>query len=83
MATVLLPVLKPLTYQGRSYVRGQLIGVSAVDALAMARRGEVTLARDAVVHPGAVLGALDVMANVSVPRRRGRPRKQPAEPIEP
>lgn len=38
-----VPALKPLVYQGRSYVRGEMVTVTPIDALLMARRGDVLL----------------------------------------
>lgn len=50
-ATVTVPALKPLEYQGRSYVRGDLVKATPVDAAVMASRGEVTLTRGVVIAP--------------------------------
>jgi hypothetical protein len=49
MSMVTVPVLKPLQYQGRSYVRGDMLRAPAVELAAMARRGEVTLDLGAVI----------------------------------
>jgi hypothetical protein len=47
--TVDVPVLKPLTYQGHSYVRGELVSMRPIEAAARARRGEVSLTRGVVI----------------------------------
>lgn len=54
MSRVAVPVLKPLVYQGRSYVRGEMISLEATEALALAKRREVTLTRGAVVEQAKV-----------------------------
>lgn len=41
--TVRVPALKPLKYQGRSYVRGDLVVMAPIDAAVYGRRGEVGL----------------------------------------
>lgn len=41
--TVTVPALKPLTYQGRSYVRGDRVEMVPIDAAVYARRGDVGL----------------------------------------
>lgn len=38
-----VPALKPLTYQGRSYVRGERVTMAPVDAAVYGARGEVGL----------------------------------------
>jgi len=51
---VAVPVLKPLTYQGRSYVRGEILECAAVEAAALARSGDVSIIPGTVVecdHP--------------------------------
>lgn len=65
MAAVSVPVLKPLTYQGRSYVRGEMITLEAAVAAAKARAGEVSLAK------GAQIARKDLKAE---PTRRRGPR---------
>lgn len=62
--TVDVPVLKPLTYQGRSYVRGEMVTMSPAWALALARQGYVTLVVGDIVEPDPPAEA------VSAPRRR-------------
>lgn len=47
MPSVTVPVLKPLTYQGRSYVRGDMVAMRPIDAAAAARAGQVDLAKGA------------------------------------
>jgi hypothetical protein len=68
--------LKPLTYQGRSYVRGDRFHADPGQALAMARRREVSLTVGAVV-------TRDVQAEDPEPvphtRRRYRRRDMTAE----
>lgn len=49
--TVSVLVVKPLTHQGRSYVRGDRVRVRAVEAAALRRKGVVTLTRGSVVEP--------------------------------
>jgi len=54
MPTVEVPVLKPLSYQGRTYVRGEVLTCEAVEAAVMARTGEVSIVPGTVVtqdHP--------------------------------
>lgn len=43
MSMVTVPALKPLTYQGRSYVRGDMVAMEGVDAAAAARAGDVAI----------------------------------------
>ena len=43
MSLVVVPALKPLDYRGRSYVRGEMVEMEAVDAAVAARRDEVAL----------------------------------------
>jgi hypothetical protein len=50
LANVTVPVLKPLEYQGRSYVRGDRIIVPVTEALALAQSRHVTLTKGAVVR---------------------------------
>ena len=45
-----VPAIKAVIHDGRSYVRGEMITCPAADALAMARRGEVTLTRGAHIE---------------------------------
>lgn len=50
MAFVNVPALKAVTYHGRSYVRGEILTVPAAMALAMSRRGEVSLTRGVTIE---------------------------------
>lgn len=40
-----VPAKKALIYQGRSYVRGELVPMRPIDAAIAARRGDVSLTR--------------------------------------
>lgn len=73
MSNVTVPALKPLTYQGRSYVRGELVTVTPVDAAAMARRGEVTLSKGTVIAPSPERQRESMEAEPPVGARRRRP----------
>jgi hypothetical protein len=42
---VSVPALCSFEHKGRSYVRGEMVDVTAVDALALARAKKVTLSR--------------------------------------
>ncbi len=85
MATVLVPVLKPLTYQGRSYVRGQFVRMAATDALVRAQQGEVSLTRDAVVSSSSQLEAREVTAEneTDAPVRKRRQYRRRDMTVEP
>lgn len=41
--TVCVPALKPLTYRGRSYVRGEVVEMQPIDAAVFGLRGDVGL----------------------------------------
>ena len=45
MDRVEVPALCEFSYEGRSYVRGELVSISPVVALALARVGKVSLSR--------------------------------------
>lgn len=64
-------VVKPLVYQGRSYVRGDRVDMTPTHALAHQRKGHITLTHGVNI-PKVVLP--------EPPRRRGRPRKHPEQP---
>ena len=44
-------VVKPLTYQGRSYVRGERVEIAPGRAAALRRAGFITLTRGAHIDP--------------------------------
>jgi hypothetical protein len=78
MAKVTVPVVKPLTYQGRQYVRGERVTCEAVQAAAFAQGGYVSLARGVVMRRD--LAAVDdVPAPAPPTRRRYRRRDLTAE----
>jgi hypothetical protein len=64
-------VVKPLSYQGRSYVRGDRVEMRPAEALALRRKGLITLTRGAQVER-----APDP---VPEPVRRRRPARRKAE----
>lgn len=74
MPRVTVPVLKPLDYEGHSYVRGDAITVEPIQAAALARKGYVTLTVGAVVTR-----ELKAEEPAPVKRKRGRPRKSDHE----
>ena len=85
MARVTVPVLKPLIYQGRSYVRGESVTMDAIEAAAGGRAGTVSLTRGAKVAAGTYQTrdlAADVSAETARPRRRYRRRDMTAEGTE-
>jgi hypothetical protein len=70
MARVSVPALKEFTYLGRSFAQGEIVNVEAVEALALARRGCVTLTR----HD---YSTRDVTADVpEAPRQKRRYRRR-------
>lgn len=51
-SVVSVPALCEFSYQGRSYVRGEMVDVSPAEALMLARKGKVSLTRhDAPTRP--------------------------------
>lgn len=70
MADVLVEVKKPLTYQGHSYVRGELVKMEAVDALVAGRRGDVDLTKRTLCEQVARQKA--IQAATRKPARRTR-----------
>lgn len=75
MANVTVPALKPLTYQGRSYVRGELVTARAIDALAMSRRREVSLTKGVIIAPEPPPERRDMEAESPGRRRRRNYRR--------
>jgi hypothetical protein len=52
MPTVVeVPAVKLMAYRGRTYVRGEVVAMRPIDALAASRRGEVSLTRGAMIAP--------------------------------
>jgi hypothetical protein len=79
MARVTVPVLKPLTYQGRSYVRGESVSMEAIEAAAHGRAGRVNLTLGAAAPSGAYQTAdmvVDVAGEPKARRRRRRYRRR-------
>lgn len=82
--TVTIPALKSFTHNGQHYRRGDLVAMSAVDAVIYARQGRVSLARQGyttrqlVAEPKYVEAAEpDHPAEfIIAPRRRRRGRKR-------
>ena len=82
MNRVAVPALKPLTYQGRSYVRGEMLVVEPAEALAMSRRGDVSLTRGANIQTRELRAEKPVplRAQKRAPRGTYRRRDMTAEP---
>lgn len=74
MAHVTVPALKPLTYQGRSYVRGELVTMPAIEAAARSRRGEVSLVKGKIIAPEPVQNVAAMAAEDSPEPRTIRRR---------
>jgi len=49
MTVVEVPAVKLMAYRGRTYVRGEVVTMRPIDALAASRRGEVSLTRGAMI----------------------------------
>lgn len=75
--TVSVPALKPFVYEGRSYVRGDIVAMTPIDAAVSGARGDVALERGAMV-------AKDQEPEPVTRRRRRsyRRRDMVAEPTE-
>ena len=74
MSDVTVPVLKPLDYQGRSYVRGQKVTMRPIDAAAAARAGKVSLAKPSKAYRTTVMTA-EAPAASPTPARGVRRRR--------
>jgi hypothetical protein len=74
MPDVTVPVLKPLDYQGRSYVRGDSVTMRAIDAAAAARAGKVSIAKSSKAAGTYATTAMTAEAP-AVPEPSGRRRR--------
>lgn len=69
LSSVTVPAIKSFEHEGRSYQAGDPVSVPPVVALALSRKGYVSL------EPNPTYQTREVTADEPAPRRRGRPRK--------
>lgn len=75
-AKVSVPALRAFEHEGRSYVRGDLVNVSPLAALALARDKKVTLSKSAVVTRDVVAEAPPAEEPIATPKRRRTYRRR-------
>jgi hypothetical protein len=79
MSIVRVPVLRPFDHEGRTVTAGESVSVRAVEALALARKGLVSLSRS---YSTTQLKTEPAPEPEQPRRRRGRPRKEASDDAE-